>query len=329
MATYDLNRSELNSFLASDHVDRSVRMGVIDYLQDQGFLTHPKSTVDVQQGGVADPSDPTQVLIVDTQTATVATDSNLKAIIDIADASLTVTGGNNVFIGTGHGNDMVTMTGSSGNDVVMTGSGNDVVLGGAGADSIYGGSGNDSLVAGIGDHQLLDGGSSNDSNGLGHDDDSSNGHRHGHSHDHDDDSSKGGGGGNDTLVGGIGSFDTLIGGSGNDVLYAGSGSNQLLEGNGGNDTIYGNTAGTGGDTLVGGSGKDTFNVSIDTLSGSLGNDTIIGGSGKDQVVFDVASTDATVLPPDHGVTTVQFTGGQTMTISGVEQLVFTDGTVKL
>src|SRR5450759_731089 len=101
MATYDLNRSELNSLLASDNIDLSVRKSIIDYLQNDGLLTDPKSTVDVQQGGVADPSDPTQVLIVDTQSATVVTDvtdSNLKAIIDIApDASLTVTGSNNVF----------------------------------------------------------------------------------------------------------------------------------------------------------------------------------------------------------------------------------------
>jgi Ca2+-binding RTX toxin-like protein len=252
MALYELDRSELNSLLVSDHVDPSARKAIIDLLQDDGYFKG-HGTVQVQEGGSLDSS--TQVLIVDTPNATVTADSALKVIVDTADANLTVTGGNELFIVT------------------------------------------------------------NDDSGNGNDD--------GHGHGHDDDWSKGGGG-NNTLVGGSGSFDTVIGGSGNDVLHGVSGSNNLLEGHGGNDTIF---ASTGVDTLHGGGGNDTFNVSTDTVHGSLGNDTISGGGGHDKVPFDVSSTEPPVST-DHGVTTVHFTGGQTTTINGVEQLVFTDQHVK-
>ena len=63
------------------------------------------------------------------------------------------------------------------------------------------------------------------------------------------------------------------------------------------------------------------------VDGGKGNDTIIGGGGHDKVVFDVTYADATIST-HHGTTTVAFGDGQTMTISGVEQLVFTDQTVK-
>lgn len=357
MATYDLNRAELNSLLAANHIDPLVRQSIIDYLQDDGFLHDHGSTVQAQEGGTLDFN--TQVLLVDSPTATVATDPNLQVIVDLADANLTVTGSDPVLVATGRGDDYVDMTGSSGNDVVMAGSGNDTILGGTGADTIIGGNGNDSLVAGSGGNQLLDG--SNRTldgwGGLGgdhghHDDDSHPGHGDDHSH---------GSGGNDTLIGGSGEFDTLLGGGGNDSLIAGSGnhqllsggdgddtlrggtgdsdtliggsgkdiliggigSNQLLQGNGGNDTFF---AGTGGDTLVGGGGNDTFNVAIANLGG---NDTILGGGGHDKVVFD-DSVHLATISTSNGVTTVQFGAtSQTITISGVEQLVFTDHTIKL
>src|SRR5215467_12270098 len=239
MAIYDLARSDLNQFLLSDPVDPSVRNSIIKYLVDEGF-SQGNDMVQVQEGGSLNPS--TQLYIANTPTASVATDPNLRAIIDVADSSLTVTGPDGLFIGTGPGNHTVDISGTSGNDVVMTGSGDDTILGGAGFDTLVGGDGNDSIQAGSGDHQLLQGGD-----------------------------------GDDTLIGGSGAFDTLTGGKGNDVLIGGSGAHQLLVGGGGNDTFY---AGTGGDTLMGGSGNDTFNVSIvagggnDTIVGGGGQDQV-------------------------------------------------------
>src|ERR1700733_6122375 len=101
MATYDLTRSELNSLLAADHIDPSVRQSIINYLVSDGSFSGPGHTVKVQETGFPPLDSHAQVLLVDSATATVATDPNLKAIVDIADATLTVTGGNNVLVATG------------------------------------------------------------------------------------------------------------------------------------------------------------------------------------------------------------------------------------
>ena len=110
-------------------------------------------------------------------------------------------------------------------------------------------------------------------------------------------------------IGGGSSLDTVTGGGGNDHQGIG------------HDTVWG---GSGGSTPL---GNNLINSSVDTVNGSFGNDTVGGGAGHQQVLFDTGSSGPTV-PPDHGVTTVHFAGGQATTISGVEQLVFTDHPVK-
>ena len=347
MAIYDLNRSRLDGLLAFEGTDPSVRKSIIDYLTDDGLL-HGHNTVHVETS----PGDTaTQVLLVGSTPASVDTDAypNLKVIVDTADATLTVTGGSDVFVGTGPGNDTVDMSASTGNDVVMTGRGDDSVTGGQGSDSIYGGNGADTLTAGSnGDGTLLDGGAGNDVldgngssfdtliGGYGNDlltagdgghqlllgdggsvntdgdhDSDDHGHGHGHDHDHDDhghghgqDTGWSSGGGSDTLVGGSGNMDTLNGGGGNDVLIAGTGHDQLL---------------------IGGTGNDTFEVGKDGWF--KGTDTISGGSGHDKVVFDDTFANAHI-DTHHGVTTVTFSDqtGATTTITGVEELKFSDGT---
>ena len=160
MAIY--NQTDLSSLLASDGIDPAVQASILNYLHNDGLLTGPGDTVDVQLSGYP-PLDPNaQVLFVDTSPAKVITDSNLKVIVDTADAKIKVTGHNSVFVTTGSGDDRIDLTGSSGNDVVMSTGGDDTILGGSGADSIYGGSGDDSIVGGSGNHQLLVGGSGSD-----------------------------------------------------------------------------------------------------------------------------------------------------------------------
>ncbi|MEG5139404.1 MULTISPECIES: calcium-binding protein [unclassified Microcoleus] len=76
-----------------------------------------------------------------------------------------------------------------------------------------------------------------------------------------------GGRGADTLKG-LDGNDFLYGGSGQDVLYGG-GDSDWLEGNSGNDILIGHSNHEGGydinevDTLIGGSGSDTFSLVID------------------------------------------------------------------
>jgi len=208
MATYDLNRGELNALMASDHVDPSARKAVIDYLMADGDVGR-NSRVDVQIGGGSlDPN--AQVLVLDgTSDPNITLDANLKVIVDVNNAPLTITG--------------------TGDPLVVMGSGNNTIGGSGSSDS------------------------------------------------HVDWSS--GGGGFNTLVSGLGIEDD------------------------------GSKAhGAGNDSLIGGSG----------------NDTITGGGGNDTVMFDDSSTNANIT--QNGVTTtVQFGDtGQTITINGVDHLVFTD-----
>ena len=221
MATYDLDRTELNHLL-TPNIDPAARAAVVDYLlnhggfdndQGHGFFDlfdrgghhgghgghhggghHNDPTVKVQISDGTQPLDPhAAVLDLTSATNTVTTDAALKVIVEniSGDADLTVHGTHDVMVVTGGGDDLVTLQ-DSGNDVVLTGAGNDTVIGGDVHDCIYGGAGNDSLVAGTGSHQLLSGGD-----------------------------------GNDTLIGGAGSHDSLYGGAGNDSLLAGSGEHQL------------------------------------------------------------------------------------------------------
>src|SRR5271170_2747742 len=117
MATYDLNRSELNGLLAADHIDPSVRQAIINYLVDDHSFSGPGRTVAVQESGYPPLDRNAQVLLVDTPFASVQTDAHLQAIVDISDATLKVTGSNNVLIATGPGNDKVDITGTSGKDI--------------------------------------------------------------------------------------------------------------------------------------------------------------------------------------------------------------------
>jgi hypothetical protein len=109
--------------------------------------------------------------------------------------------------------------------------------------------------------------------------------------------------------GGIGKFNDIFGGSGNfDTLPGGSYAVQI----------------TGsGASIVGTSGNDTF------LARTGSNDTISGGAGYDQVLVNTSSTNASVTTDQHGVTTITFSAGGSLTVSNVEQLDFVDHTVKL
>ena len=193
----------------------------------------------------------------------------------------------------------VSMTGGTGDDMLIGGmqddrldggAGNDVLNGPGGNEQLYGGSGDDSLLGGSG-ADLLDGGE-----------------------------------GNDRLFGQGGSGDTLTGGNENDVLDGGAGRDWLIEnvytstnfltdsefrknssvsqligielvsltrprnsgglidasGFNGPVTLQGSI---GNDTLIGGSQDDSIDGGggNDSLDGGGGNDTLIGGAGNDSI----------------------------------------------
>ncbi|MFJ7793487.1 retention module-containing protein [Pseudomonas sp. NPDC096950] len=166
-----------------------------------------------------------------------------------------------------------TLTGTSGDDVLVAGTGNniinagdgnDVLTAGSGNNELHGGAGNDLLYSGPG-NDLLDGGTGIDTASYAH--------------------ATAGvtvnlgllgaqntiGAGTDTLTGienlvGSNFNDTLTGDNNNNVINGGLG-NDTLNGGGGDDLLIG---GLGNNTLTGGSGADTFQW----LAGNSGHDVV-------------------------------------------------------
>jgi Ca2+-binding RTX toxin-like protein len=359
MAVSYLTKTELGHFLQHNgNIEASVKSALFASLEQSGVFqddggdgTRAWFESGPFPGGAVPPT--IQVLDVSNSTS-VETNPNLKAIIldDSGSAKLNVTGGdNNVFVAAGNGPDTINLF-DSGNDTVYGGGGNDVIHAGQGDDSLVGGAGNDSLYGGTG-NDTLDGGAGNDVIHAGQGNDSLVG---GAGSD-----SIYGGTGNDTLVGGAGNdllvsgaaageashlfggsqvasagndvpatsvsgHSTLLGGAGNDTLVGAQG--DVLKGGAGNDQFWLlGGASNANSTLQGGSGNDDFHIQSNT-----GNDTIIGGGGNDTVSFaDRSFSDVTKIDVNQNADTytLHFNNNQTVTVSGVENLHFTDQNVTL
>jgi Ca2+-binding RTX toxin-like protein len=164
---------------------------------------------------------------------------------------------------TGTSGDDVLVAGT-GNNVINAGDGNDVLTAGSGNNELHGGAGNDLLFSGPG-NDLLDGGTGNDTASYAH--------------------AGAGvtvnlsqltaqntlGAGTDTLTGidnltGSNFNDSLTGDNNSNLINGGMG-NDVLNGGGGDDYLIG---GLGNNTLTGGSGADTFQW----LKGNSGHDVI-------------------------------------------------------
>jgi VCBS repeat-containing protein len=164
---------------------------------------------------------------------------------------------------TGTSGDDVLVAGT-GNNVINAGDGNDVLTAGSGNNELHGGAGNDLLFSGPG-NDLLDGGTGNDTASYAH--------------------AAAGvtvnlsqltaqntlGAGTDTLTGidnltGSNFNDSLTGDNNSNLINGGMG-NDVLNGGGGDDFLIG---GLGNNTLTGGSGADTFQW----LKGNSGHDVI-------------------------------------------------------
>jgi Ca2+-binding RTX toxin-like protein len=319
MAVSYLTKTELGQFLHhSGNIEASVRSALIDSLEDSGvFQDGGKDSTRgwFESGPFSGGAVPPTIQILDvSHSTTVQTTPNLKAIImDNAGGqhlNVTDTPGshNDVFVAMGEGSDSVNLY-DNGNDTVYGGSGHDIIAGGSGNSSLFGGDGNDSIYGGSGG-DTLDGGAGNDYLQAG-----------------SGAQSLVGGDGNDFLRDMTSSgHSTLSGGSGNDTLVGGQG--DFLEGGDGRDEFWLNSGAPGANsTLLGGSGDDTFHIQAHS-----GNDTIIGGNGNDTVdfanrsFFDVAKIDVDASTSTY---TLHFSDNQTVSVSGVENLHFTDQDVQL
>ena len=160
-----------------------------------------------------------------------------------------------------------TISGLQGDDVINGGNSGDIIRGDAGNDSINAGFGNDTISGGTGDDAInansgndtASGDSGNDSISGGSGNDTINGND-----------------GNDTLQGGQGN-DTINGGSGNDTIFGGAGADTISDGSG-NDTV---DAGSGNDFIV-------FNADINVANNN--SDNINGGSGIDTFTLTISSS---------------------------------------
>jgi Ca2+-binding RTX toxin-like protein len=344
MATYDLTQAELSAAI-NGNLDASVRDFVLNFLFDEDSSANAQFGLSQAMGHNGPPGDDTvtvqisdgfqplnpqaEALLLNSDHGVVEAKGQLDAIIQnvSGDSDLRVTGHQDLLVATGIGDNFVDMQGAAGDDIVLTGSGNDTIQDGKGNDTILSGDGNDLIVGGDGkEEQLFDGGAGSDTiyGGEGNFDTIAGGDGSDSLIGGDGDNQLiEGGNGADTIFGGDGENNTLIGGTGADQIAVGDGDNQLVDGGGGSDTIW---AGEGDSTLFGGTGDDTFNVTGDT-----GESTIVGGGGNNTIDFgDLASTDVTIGDTIAGTTTITFNdGGQTLTVSQVQDLVFTDGTQHL
>lgn len=187
------------------------------------------------------------------------------------------------------GNDI--LTGGSGIDVINGGAGHDRISGEAGPDRLIGSGGNDEIHGGTGHDKIFGGSGVNELNGNSGDDLIFGG---------DDVDTIAGGegadqifslGGDDIVSLGNGGTpgatdstkaDLVLAGSGNDTLRGGSGLN-IFYGGDGDDVFQG---GNGENRMHGQNGDDQLNggSSADFLAGQLGDDTINAGSGNDYII---------------------------------------------
>ena len=202
--------------------------------------------------------------------------------------------GNDVLIA---GNLSSTITGGSGNDLILGGYGNDIIVGGSGDTTIAAGTGNDSIVGGTGNDIIYGGpGASTISGGTGN-------------------ATISGGGGDDVLIGGgldswlmfYGSTNMTLtdttfsttGGSSPSVSTI-SGFQHAILAAGTGDFILDASAFSGSAILLGGTGNDTLigAQGPDTLEGGSGNDSLVGGGGGDTFAFnDNSSGSQTIFEP--------------------------------
>jgi hypothetical protein len=188
MATYDLNRGQLNALLASDGNDPSIRRAVVDYLISDGAVGRSsKVAVDVSDG--TSPLDPNaKVLVLETSSPTTVDTSQypFKVIVDTDGAPLTVTGSNDVLVALGSSSSVDAST-ATGNVTMIMGADdhdfdfgagphggfdtlagglriedNGAQAGGGGDDSLFGGSGNDTFIVGQVGNATISGGGGND-----------------------------------------------------------------------------------------------------------------------------------------------------------------------
>lgn len=221
--------------------------------------------------------------------------NGLTGIGNALDNSMTGTTGNDVLIG-GHGNDV--MTGGLGNDTYEVTEAGDVIVenSGEGIDTIYSSIGV-TMAANVENLILVGNGLSATGNALGN--------------------TMTGTAGNDVLIGGHGN-DLMIGGAGNDTYEVTEPGDLIVENAGeGIDTIYSSinltmAAHVENAILVGNGLSAIGNASDNTMTGTAGDDVLIGGAGIDHMIGGAGNDVYEVT--EQGDTAIEAAGGGVDTI---------------
>ncbi|MDX8522666.1 VCBS domain-containing protein, partial [Mesorhizobium dulcispinae] len=220
-----------------------------------------------------------------------------------------------------------TLDGTSGNDILVSATGGATLVGGAGNDILLGGSGNDTYQFGLADgHDIIsDAGSGGDSiqivttapldstsigtlnfervsNDLvidvGATEITIRDHYVGSGNVESIQFTNGGTVYGYALSSSSYRLQTTLSGGGTDDVIASTSAGQALTGGNGNDLLFGNggddstiNGGSGNDLVVGGTGNDTLvgGGDNDTLVGGDGNDTLTGGAGIDTLTGGIGS----------------------------------------
>jgi Ca2+-binding RTX toxin-like protein len=225
----------------------------------------------------------------------------------------------------GNGNDLI--IGQDGADTLNGDDGNDILHGGAGVDTLNGGNGDDTLDGGTG-NDIINGGAGND---LVYYDPVSLDTVDGGTNIDTLDTTRfvsnlvfnlatgNTGFGGESFI----NFENVTTGGGNDTIYGSSVANTIITG-AGNDLVLG---GDGDDIIDGGDGKDE-------LYGQGGNDflfdgggvvaeTLLGGTGDDTYIVSFRET-STIEYANEGIDTVQTTFSIFALQNNVENLTFTN-----
>lgn len=232
----------------------------------------------------------TRTVVLKNVDASQLTTANFVGVASLS-VTVTPTSGSDVLTGTAGadtidglgGND--TISGLGGNDSLYGNSGDDVLIGGSGADTLNGGTGTDTAsYAGSGAVVVnLGTGTATGSHAAG-----------------------------DSFI----SIENLIGSSYADSLTGTTSSNQIL-GGAGNDSLFGDS---GNDTLDGEAGNDSIDGGSgnDLIYGSAGADWMIGGSGTDTLDYS-RSTARVIVNLATGAASGGYAAGDT--VSGAEYII--------
>jgi Ca2+-binding RTX toxin-like protein len=212
-------------------------------------------------------------------------------------SGITTTGGPGVVVTAASvTNDVLTLKGGAGADILAGSNGDDVIDGGAGNNNISGGNGNNTLTAGAGNDFVS---ATNGNNTI-----------------------NAGAGNNQVIVGG-GDNDITVGDGDDQITFTG-GDNKVTLGGGADQVNGGNgdneiTGGAGGKTITLGNGDNTITTGggVDTVNVGRGDNTVSTGGGADTITITAGGDGSNVITGGAGADVITLGNGSDQVIQAI------------